>query len=397
MAASSASSAVAAPPRVRSPWIEFLAGQLLALAGAFLFAGLVGAAIIRAYGVDPLEVYRIIWVYGTSEVSDVARVFANATPLIFSGLAVAVAFKAGLFNIGVEGQYIVAMMAAAAAAVSLDALPGVILLPVVIVAAMLAGVVWAAIPGVLKVKTGAHEVVTTIMMNGIAVSLVAWALLNPLRSADEGLVDLRTDIFTPKALVPRLSAALGLEDQIPGSVHLTWLFPVALLACVIVWFLLFRTRLGYEIRAIGSSGGSAEAGGISIQALQVKAFVISGALAGLVGLNGLLGDRGYLAHNYEIGLGFAGITVAFLGRNHPVGIALAGTLLGLLARGQDGIAVSFELPTETLIILEGILILSVVVAYELVRRGIARRRQRAVRAEEKSLETAAKAGEHAAS
>jgi simple sugar transport system permease protein len=104
-----------------------------------------------------------------------------------------------------------------------------------------------------------------------------------------------------------------------------------------------------------------------------------------VGLNSLLGDRGYLAHNYEIGLGFAGITVAFLGRNHPLGIALAAILLGVLARGQDGIAVTFDLPTETLIILEGILILSVVVAYELVRRGLARRRQRTVRAEESAL------------
>lgn len=354
----------------------------MALGGAFLFAGVVGALIINAYGVSPLEVYRIIWVYSSSEVSDLARVLANATPLIFSGLAVAVAFKAGMFNIGVEGQYIVAMMTASAAALGLDFLPSVILLPAVVLSGMLGGMAWAAIPAYLKVKTGAHEVVTTIMMNGIALSLVAWALLNPLRSGDQGLVDLRTDIFTTKALIPNIAAALGLEEQIPGSVHLTWLFPLALLACAIVWFLLFRTRLGYEIRAIGSSSGSAEAGGISIKGLQMKAFLISGALGGLVGLNNLLGDRGYLAHNYEIGLGFAGITVAFLGRNHPVGIALAAILLGVLARGQDGIAVSFELPTETLIILEGILILSVVIAYELVRRGLARRRQRLVRDEE---------------
>lgn len=366
----------------RAPWLEFIGGQALALGGAFLFAGLVGALIIRAYGVSPLEVYRIIWVYSSSELSDFARVLANATPLIFSGLAVAVAFKAGMFNIGVEGQYIVAMMTASIAALGLDVLPAVLLLPAVVLGGMLGGMAWAAIPAYLKVRTGAHEVVTTIMMNGIALSLVAWALLNPLRSSDEGLIDLRTDIFTTKALIPNIAAGLGLEEQIPPSVHLTWLFPAALIACAIVWFLLFRTRLGYEIRAIGSSSGSAEAGGISIKGLQMKAFLISGALGGLVGLNSLLGDRGYLAHNYEIGLGFAGITVAFLGRNHPLGIALAAVLLGMLGRGQEGIAVTFDLPTETLIILEGILILSVVVAYELVRRGLARRRQRAVRAEE---------------
>lgn len=371
--------------KTRAPWLEFIGGQVLALGGAFLFAGLVGALIINAYGVSPLEVYRIVWVYSSSEVSDFARVLANATPLIFSGLAVAVAFKAGMFNIGVEGQYIVAMMTASAAALALDFLPTALLLPAVILSGMLGSMIWAGIPGYLKVRTGAHEVVTTIMMNGIALSLVAWALLNPLRSGDEGLVDLRTDIFSTKALVPKIATTLGLEEQIPASVHLTWLFPVALLACALVWFLLFRTRLGYEIRAIGSSSGSAEAGGISIKGLQMKAFLISGALGGLVGLNNLLGDRGYLAHNYQIGLGFAGITVAFLGRNHPLGIVLAAILLGVLARGQDGIAVSFDLPTETLIILEGILILSVVIAYELVRRGLARRRQRTVRAEERTI------------
>lgn len=371
--------------RARAPWIESLGGQLLALGGAFLFAGIIGALIIQAYGVSPLEVYRIIWVYSSSELSDFARVLANATPLIFSGLAVAVAFKAGMFNIGVEGQYIVAMMTASAAALTLDFLPAALLLPGVVLGGMLGGMAWAAIPAYLKVRTGAHEVVTTIMMNGIALSLVAWALLNPLRSSDKGLVDLRTDIFTTKALIPNIAASLGLEEQIPPSVHLTWLFPAALLACALVWFLLFRTRLGYEIRAIGSSSGSAEAGGISIKALQMKAFLISGALGGLVGLNSLLGDRGYLAHNYEIGLGFAGITVAFLGRNHPLGIALAAILLGILARGQEGIAVTFDLPTETLIILEGILILSVVVAYELVRRRLTRRAQRRVRSEERVI------------
>lgn len=379
------SAQVAEAPRQRPPWIDFLIAQGTALGGAFLFAGVVGALIIRAYGVDPLEVYRIIWVYGTSELSDIARVLANATPLIFSGLAVAVAFKAGMFNIGVEGQYIVAMMTAATAAVGLDFLPGFLLLPVILLAGMAGAVVWAAVPALLKVRTGAHEVVTTIMMNGIAVSLVAWALLNPLRSKDEGLVDLRTDIFEQKALIPKIADSLGLSEQIPGSVNLTWLFPLSLVACVLVWVLLKRTRLGYDIRAVGSSAGSAEAGGISIGRLQVKAFLVSGALAGLVGMNSLLGDRGYLAHNYEIGLGFAGITVAFLGRNHPFGIPLAAVLLGMLARGQDGIAVSFELPTETLIILEGILILSVVVAYEIVRRAVNKRRQQIVRAEESEV------------
>jgi general nucleoside transport system permease protein len=235
--------------------------------------------------------------------------------------------------------------------------------------------IWAFIPAILKVKTGAHEVVTTIMMNGIATSLVAWALLNPLRTSEEGRIDLRTDLFSDKALVPNIAHTLGFEDTVPRSVHLTWLFVIALVACALVWWFLYRTRLGYEVRAVGNSAGSAEASGISIGAAQIKVFLISGALAGFVGLNHILGDKGYLGSNYETGLGFAGITVAFLGRNHPLGILASAILIGMINRGQDGIQVTTELPREILVILQGVLILSVVVTYEIAHRVIARRRQ----------------------
>ncbi len=365
----------ATQPRIRPEWIDFLVAQLIALAGAFAFAALIGAVIVIAYGEDPLFVYRTVWAFGTSRPQDFAIVLENATPLIYSGLAVAVAFKAGLFNIGVEGQYIVGMAAAAAAAITLSGLPTVLLLPLVIVAAMTGALLWAAVPAVLKVKTGAHEVVTTIMMNGIAVSLVAWLILHPLRS-DVQTTDLRTTDFPDEALVPNLATSLGIEDVIPDSIaHLTWLFPISLVVCFAVWFMMFRTRLGYEVRAVGSSPGSAEAGGVSIGGTQIKIFLISGALAGLVGLNHILGDTGYLGSNYETGLGFSGIAVAFLGRNHPAGIPLAAILFGMLLRGQDGLAILTELPIEILIILQGILILSVVVAYELVSSSLARRRQ----------------------
>ena len=365
----------ATQPRVRPEWVDFLLSQVIALTGAFAFAALIGSVIVIAYGEDPIFVYRTVWAFGTSRPQDFAIVLENATPLIYSGLAVAVAFKAGLFNIGVEGQYIVGMAAAAGAAIYMSGLPTALLLPLVIVAAMGGAMLWAAVPGVLKVKTGAHEVVTTIMMNGIAVSLVAWLILHPLRSGVT-TTDLRTEDFPQSALVPNLATSLGIEDVIPDSiVHLTWLFPIALVVCVAVWFMMFRTRLGYEVRAVGSSPGSAEAGGVSIGGTQIRIFLISGALAGLVGLNHILGDTGYLGSNYETGLGFSGIAVAFLGRNHPAGIPLAALLFGMLLRGQDGLAILTELPIEILIILQGILILSVVVAYELVSRALARRRQ----------------------
>jgi ABC-type uncharacterized transport system permease subunit len=358
----------------RPGWIDFLVAQIVALAGAFAFAALIGSVIVIAYGEDPIFVFRTVWAFGTSRPQDFAIVLENATPLIFSGLAVAVAFKAGLFNIGVEGQYIVGMAAAAAVAIYLSGIPAPFLLPLVLLGGMAGATLWASVPAVLKVRTGAHEVVTTIMMNGIAVSLVAWLILHPLRSSIK-TTDLRTEDFPPAALVPNLAKTFGVEDAIPDSIaHLTWLFPLALVTCVLVWFMLFRSQLGYEVRAIGASAGSAEAGGISIGRTQMKIFLISGALAGLVGLNHILGDTGYLGSNYETGLGFTGIAVAFLGRNHPAGIPLAAILFGMLLRGQDGLAILTELPIEILIILQGVLILSVVVAYELVSRALTRRR-----------------------
>jgi general nucleoside transport system permease protein len=374
--------APSAPPggirRDRRPWVDSLVVQTIAVVAAFLFTGLVGAVIILLYGESPLFVYSTIWQFSTARVSDFARVLEAATPLIFSALAVAVAFKCGLFNIGVEGQYIVGMMTASMAAVWLD-LPAPIHLPLVVLASVAGSTVWAFVPAILKVRTGAHEVVTTIMMNGIAISLVAWALLNPLRTSDTGFVDLRSDRFPESAIMPPLAPSLGLEEQVPASAHLTWLFPLALLACVGVWFLLYRTRLGYEARAVGISPGSAEAGGISIGVTQLKMFLISGALAGFVGLNYLLGDAGFFGVNYETMLGFTGIAVAFLGRNHPAGIVLAALLFGVLFRGEDGVAIATDLPREITVILEGLLILSVVVAYQIARRVILRRQAEVIR------------------
>jgi ABC-type uncharacterized transport system permease subunit len=355
--------------------------QLPALALALAFSAIVGAMIITSFGENPLTVYRVLWDFSTARASDIGKVLEIATPLIFSALAVAVAFRAGMFNIGVEGQYFVAMVTASSVALAVD-LPAVIHLPLVVLGAVAGAVIWALIPAILKVKTGAHEVVTTIMMNGIAVSLVAWALLHPLRTSQQGLIDLRSDKFPESALLPNLGSTLGLEELLPRSVHLTWLFPVALLAAFLAWFLLRRTRLGFETRAVGSAPGAAEAGGISIGATQIKVFAISGALAGFVGLNHLLSDAGFLGVNYETQLGFTGIAVAFLGRNNPFGIVFAAIGLGILNRGEDGLALETNLPREIVIILEGILIISVVVAYEITRRIVLRRRQREVRAEE---------------
>jgi general nucleoside transport system permease protein len=364
--------APAAIARSRPAWLDTLLGQALALIASLGIAVLAGSVLILAYGENPVAVYTEILEESVGSVDGIGYVLAIATPLIFSALAVAVPFKAGLFNIGVEGQYIVAMVVTAWAEVELGFLPGPLLIITALLAAMLGGMVWAAVPGVLKVTTGAHEVVTTIMMNGIALSLAAWALNFPLHfdDAPEGaFVDLRTNNFPEQGLVGDLGRMFGIT---PGA-HLSWLLLLAIVAAFVVWFLFRRTRLGYEARAVGSSPGSARAGGASIGAVQLKVFLISGALAGLVGMQQILADRGHLPQNYITALGFTGIAVAFLGQNNPIGIVFAAILWGILSRGEVALQIGSDVPREFIIILQGILILSVVITYQIARRRMATR------------------------
>ena len=390
-----ATDGVAAPIAVRSrpAWIEGLVGQLLALLASLAIAVLAGSLLIVAYGENPLEVYSSILDASMGSADGIGYVLAIATPLIFAALAVAVCFKGGLFNIGVEGQYLVAMVTAAWAEIELGFLPGPILVVVVLLAAMLGGMIWAAVPGILKVKTGAHEVVTTIMMNGIAVSLVAWAINFPLKfsNAPPGQnVDLRTDQFPEGGLVGDIGQYF---DVTPGA-HLSWLLFLAIIAAIVVWFLIRRTRLGFEARAVGASPGSAKAGGVSIGGTQLRLFLISGALAGLVGMQQILADRGHLPQNYIVALGFTGIAVAFLGQNNAIGIIFAAILWGVLSRGEVALQIQSEVPREFIIILQGILILSVVITYQIAKRRLAARQlQRAGAAGE--LEDSAGPGDDA--
>jgi simple sugar transport system permease protein len=361
-----------APAAARPQWLETVGGQAIALLVAVAVALSLGSVVAVSYGENPLAVYRSIVSFGFRDATNVGAVLAVATPLIFSALAMAICFKGGMFNIGVEGQFLAGMLTATTAALYLDFLPGVTHVIAVLAAGSLGGMVYAAVPAILKVKTGAHEVVTTIMMNGIAVRLVSWALNGPLRFTDvpEGQnVDLRSNVFPDSALVPQIGDAFGVGE----SAFLSWLFPLAIAAAVVVWFVIKRTRLGYEARAVGASSGSAQAGGVSIGGVQVKLFLISGALAGLVGMQQLLVERGALVQNYEQFLGFTGIAVAFLGQNNPIGIVFAAIVWAVLSRGETAIQVETELPREFVIILQGMLILSVVIVYQIARRRIARR------------------------
>jgi simple sugar transport system permease protein len=380
--------ATSLPSRSRPPWLDAFVGQGLALLFAFAIAVAVGSLIIILYGENPLTVYGAMLSFGFRDATSLGNILSIATPLIFAALAVSVCFKGGLFNIGVEGQFLVGMVTASWAALAFDFLPGLTHMIVVLVFACIGGMVYAAVPGILKVTTGAHEVVTTIMMNQIAISIVKFALDGPLRftEAPPGQnVDLRTDIFESSALVPDLGHLFGVES----SAHLSWLFPIAIVASVFVWFLIKRMRLGYEARAVGSSAGSARAGGISIGAVQIKLFLISGALAGLVGMQQVLAERGALVQNYEAQLGFTGIAVAFLGQNNPIGIVFAAMLWAFLSRGETALQIETDVPREFVIILQGILIFCVVVVYQIAKRRLARRELQRAGAEVGLRDTAA--------
>ncbi|HEY7400991.1 MAG TPA: ABC transporter permease [Actinomycetota bacterium] len=377
---------VAAPvEKVRPPWVSNLGGQLFSVLLAFVVALFIGALIIIGYGENPLTVYGTLVRFAFKDVDSFGYVLQIATPLIFSALAIAVCFKGGLFNIGVEGQYLVGMLTASWAALTFDFLPGPLLMWTALLFAMLGGMIWAAIPAVLKVKTGAHEVVTTIMLNGIAVNLLGWALNGPLKYRQEGgQVAARTANFKDNALVPDLGHLFGMRE----SVHLSWLLPLGFVAAAIVWFVIRRMRLGYEARAVGSTPGSARAGGISVGAVQIKLFMLSGALAGLIGMQQLLADKGYLPVNFVSQLGFTGIAVAFLGQNNPVGIVAASVVWGVLSRGESALQLETDVPREFVIILQGILILSVMVIYQITRRRLARRQLQAAAVVEQVPEAA---------
>jgi simple sugar transport system permease protein len=305
---------------------------------AVLAAFLVGAIIVLLIHDDPIETYKLLIGSALSWPDGIGYTLFYATPLIFTGLAVAVAFRCGLLNIGAEGQLYVAAFAAAWVGITFGGVEGKsianlsawLLVPMSILAAILMGAVWAAIPGILKAKTGAHEVINTIMMNFIAVALVSW--LTQYHYKTQGDPILQTVPIGEAGHIARLGRFVpGLPERIPLNVA----FLLALVTCALVYVFLWRTKWGYEIRATGANPFAAEYGGISTARQIVLAMAVSGGLAGMVGVNEVLGYRYryYDSFSAGAGYGFTGIAVALLGRNHPVGVIFAALLFGALQRG----------------------------------------------------------------
>jgi general nucleoside transport system permease protein len=333
-------------------WADGILLPILNLLAAFVVSGLV----ILMMGESPVEVLSLLveGAFGFEE--GISYTFYYATNFIFTGLAVSLAFHAGHFNIGGEGQAMIGGLGLTFAVFMVgDFSPAVSVLAAVVGSALF-GAAWAYIPAYLQAKRGSHIVITTIMFNFIASALLAYFLVGPLQRPG-GQMPESADFPEVANLmgIHELLGAIGISFE-EGPMNVSLL--IALVCAVGVWFLLWRTRFGYELRVVGQNPNAARFGGISVSRMTIVAMMISGALAGLMGLNELLGDQHRLVGGFTQGYGFVGIAVAFMGRNHPVGIVIASLLFGALYQG--GSEIGFEISTITndvIIMVQGLVIL----------------------------------------
>ncbi len=349
--------------------------------------GLAVAAPVLAIGVALILATLILLVAGDPVVAvwqvlfkaplprQVVAIVNEATVLYLSAVAVAIGFKMNLFNIGVDGQYRVASFAAAVFA-GANFLPGWLNIAVAIVISMITGALWALIAGALKVGRGVSEVISTIMLNYIATYLVAF-FLKMAAVKVEGSNATSTAVLAEDSRVPGISVnwLLATNNKIYGLIFL------AIAVGFIYWFVLNKTRFGFDLRATGQSETAAVASGINVKKMVLASMVISGAAAGLVGMPLLFGQDYAYGDTVQAGLGFAGISVALLGRNHPAGMAIAALLWGYLSQISNGLQISAGVSDKLVLIIQGIIVLSVVIAYEVVRRAGLRLEQRRVASE----------------
>lgn len=352
--------------------------QVAAPVLAIGFGMLISSIIILAIGRNPLEVFGIMVRFNLARTDSLFSILFKTTPLLFAGLAVAMSFRVNLFNIGVEGQYYVGAFCAAYVGFTLKGLPAIVHLPLALVAAMLGGMLWALLPIVLKLRRGAHEVITTIMMNYIASALLLYLINDVFRDPTQaGTPRVRTAEVAGAARIPSLGPIFAQFGLVGSDVQkLNALLLLGLVLAIVLAFVLVRTRFGYEVRAVAANPQAAEAAGIANARIQFSMFMLSAAIAGLIGLNDILGFFGYLDIDFPKGLGFLGISVALLGKNHPLGVILAALLLGFLDRGAAGVQFFARVPKETIVIMQAIIILAIVVAYELLTRYIRVQRKR---------------------
>ncbi|WP_409239177.1 ABC transporter permease [Streptomyces sp. PA5.6] len=344
---------------------------LLAVAGpviALIAAVALTSVVLLASGKSPIEPYSLMLEQATF--SDVQVLILNQAGMYYlAALAVAIGFRMNLFNIGVDGQYRLAAMVTAVVGTHL-ALPSFLQIPMLMAVAMLTGAFWAGIAGVLKTTRGVSEVVATIMLNAIATSVIAYLTLTENFGVPVGN-NQTTGVMEKSGWFPGIEVAGG---EIYGFVI------ISVLAGVLYWLVLNRTRFGFDLRATGASESAAAASGVNAKRMVLSAMLISGAVSGLAGLPILLGDTHTYSLSFPAGLGFTAIGIALLGRNNPVGIAFAALLWAFLDKASP--ALDYAQPEaydkEIAVIMQGLIVIAVVVSYEEVRRWGLRRQQRRV-------------------
>jgi len=340
--------------RSRTAFAEAVLPPLVALAVALV----AGDLLILAYGASPGAVWQLL-VEGTwGNAYGFGQVLYKATTLACTGLAVAVSMRAGLFNIGAEGQLAAGGFGAALAGLALPAgTPAVLAVSLCVLAACAAGGAVGAVPGVLRARFGAHEVIVTIMLNFIVLAAINYVV--------------STQLHVPETVhTPSIHAgAVSRLSEIVGAFHgsaVNWTLVIVLIAAALVGWFLFRTKAGYELRAVGLQPDAAKYGGVDVAATWRNALILSGALAGLGGINFVLGYKGYYEDGFSGGAGFLGIAVALVGRNHPVGVVLAALFFATLSQG--GLAINAMVPKQIVEVLQGVVILALAAAAPEVRQ-----------------------------
>ncbi|MBF8283157.1 MAG: ABC transporter permease [Anaerolineales bacterium] len=348
--------------RILSGWAE----ALLPVAAVAL-ALLIGAGMLLALGADPLKAYSAMLQGAAGSVSGITQTLVKATPLLLVGLGITIAFRGGVINIGGEGQLIVGALAATAMALAFPEWPGVILLPLALAAGVAGGAAWGGVPGVLKARLGVNEILSTIMMNQIAIQLSNYLLRGPMIDPAE---------------IAR-GTQIAQSAQLPQQVWLIRLVPrtllnggaiIAVVMAVLVYIFLWRTTIGYRIRAVGLNAEAARYAGIRVPVYQALALVLGGAFAGLAGAVEVLGVQHRMMEGLSGGYGFSGIVAALFGKLHPLGAIPASILFGGLLVGADKMQRAVQVPSALIGALQGLVVLFVV-SSDIWARYRARRRQ----------------------
>ena len=356
------------PAYAAAPWRERAQEALIPPLVALLVALICGDLLILSYGQSPAAVYRLLLEGTWGNAYGFGQVLYKATTLAFTGLAVSFGLRAGLFNIGAESQLAAGGFAAALAGLALPVgTPLLLALPLCMITAGLAGGVVGSVPAYLKTRFGAHEVIVTIMLNFIVLALLNWFIAGHLHVPET--------LHTPEihaGVLPRLA---DIDSRFHGSAA-NMALVVAVLVALAVWFYLFRARRGYEHRAVGLQPDAAEYGGINVKGVLMRALTFSGVIAGIGGINYVLGYKHYYEDGFASGAGFLGIAVALVGRNHPFGVLVAAFFFATLSQG--GLAIHAFVPKQMMDVLQGVVIIAVAMSVPEVTRILRSARKRSV-------------------